>query len=531
MYKLLLADDEGIVRESLRYIVDKEFPGMCETFEAKTGRHVIELADEVRPDIAFMDIRMPGINGIDAMKEIRTTNPNIVFVVISAYDKFDYAKQALSLGVIDYVNKPFGREQIVEVLKKAMAEVDRVREQRSRELEIKEKLDSIVPIVENGLIQDLLSHEHFKENIEEYKKLLEIDEEYGLMLAVVSGDREPGGYMRGAVPASVKTQKNYETVLLVISDNFKCITGSVMGNKIPVMIPCAKSAITPEEYSKIVESAKKAQEELSAALGINFRIGIGSVKRMEDMADSYAEALSVLATTKHDVAESIDLPEGCEYDTDYPLKTEKELFDSISQGDTRRAAEQASLFFDWMEKSSGGEMSDVCLKVLEFVLWAERLAYSNGGHVYHFLSRSEYLPEINHMKSYDELRLWFLSHIERAVNMINTANAAKTEDVAEKAKKYIDMHYQEDISLDDLSGMYDISPFYFSKVFKTQTGVTFTDYITGVRVNKARELLEGTNKSMKEICSEVGYSDPNYFSRIFKKNTGVTPTEYKEGKR
>ena len=136
-----------------------------------------------------MDIRMPGINGIDAMKEIRRTNPNIVFVVISAYDKFDYAKQALSLGVIDYVNKPFGKEQIVAVLKKAMAEVDRNREQRSRELEIKEKLDSIVPIIENGLIQDLLSHEHFKENIEEYKRLLEINEEYGLMLAVVGGGR------------------------------------------------------------------------------------------------------------------------------------------------------------------------------------------------------------------------------------------------------------------------------------------------------------------------------------------------------
>ena len=528
MYKLMLADDEGIVRESLKFIVDKEFPGIFETFEAKTGRRVIELADEVRPDIAFMDIRMPGINGIDAMKEIRRTNPNIVFVVISAYDKFDYAKQALNLGVIDYINKPFDKAQIVAVLKKAMEEVDRVREQRSRELEIKEKLDSIVPIIENGLIQDLLSHEHFNENIEEYKKLLEIDEKYGLMLAIVGGDREPGGYMRGAVPASVKTQKNYETVLLVISDNFKCITGSVMGNKIPVLIPCAKSSVTPEEYQKIVYSAKKTQEELTEALGLDFRIGIGSVKPLYDMADSYSEALSVLATTKQTVAESVDLPEGCEYDTDYPLKTEKELFDAISQGDVRRSAEQASLFFDWMERSSGGAMSDICLKVLEFVLWGERLAYSNGGH---FMSRSEYLPEINSMKSYDELRLWFLSHIERAVNMINTANAAKTEDVAGKAKKYIDLHYQEDISLDDLSGKYDISPFYFSKVFKTQTGVTFTDYLTGVRVNKARELLEGTNKSMKEICSEVGYSDPNYFSRIFKKNTGVTPTEYKEGKR
>ena len=338
MYKLMLADDEGIVRESLKFIVDKEFPGTFETFEAKTGRRVIELADEVRPDIAFMDIRMPGINGIDAMKEIRRTNPNIVFVVISAYDKFDYAKQALNLGVIDYINKPFDKSQIVAVLKKAMEEVDRVREQRSRELEIKEKLDSIVPIIENGLIQDLLSHEHFKENIEEYKRLLEIDEKYGLMLAIVGGDREPGGYMRGAVPASVKTQKNYETVLLVISDNFKCITGSVMGNKIPVLIPCAKSSLTPEEYQKIVDSANNAQKELSEALGIDFRIGIGPVKPLENMADSYSEALSILVKTKQTVAESVDLPEGCEYDTDYPLKTEKELFDFCKHIPDRKEA-------------------------------------------------------------------------------------------------------------------------------------------------------------------------------------------------
>ena len=351
------------------------------------------------------------------------------------------------------------------------------------------------------------------------------------MLAIVSGDKESGGYLRGAVPASVKTQKNYETVLLIISDNFKCITGSAMGNKIPVLIPCAKSSLTPEEYQKIVDSANRAQEELSEALGIDFRIGIGPVKPLENMAESYSEALSILVKSTQNVAEAIDLPEGCEYDSDYPLKTEKDLFDAIAQGDVIRANEQANLFFDWMERSSGGAMSDICLKVLEFVLWGERLAYGNGGHVYHFMSRSEYLPEINSMKSYDELRLWFVSHIEHAVKMINTANAAQTEDVAEKAKKYIDQNYKEDISLDDLSGMYDISPFYFSKVFKTQTGVTFTDYLTGVRVAKARELLEGTNKSMKEICSEVGYSDPNYFSRIFKKHTGVTPTEYKEGRR
>ena len=179
MYKLMLADDEGIVRESLKFIVDKEFPGMCETFEAKTGRRVIELADEVRPDIAFMDIRMPGINGIEAMKEIKKNNSNIVFIVLSAYDKFDYAKEAINLGVLEYINKPFDKMRIVEVLKKAMSAVDAERKTRREELEIKEKFETVMPIIENGLIQNLLFREHFQEDIDNYMNLLGIKEQFG----------------------------------------------------------------------------------------------------------------------------------------------------------------------------------------------------------------------------------------------------------------------------------------------------------------------------------------------------------------
>ena len=116
MYKIMLADDEGIVTDSLKFIIDKNFPGKFEIETAKTGRSVIELAESFRPDIAFMDIQMPGINGIDAMKEIQKQNTSIIFIVMSAYDKFDYAKEAISLGVLDYLNKPFNREMIVNVL-------------------------------------------------------------------------------------------------------------------------------------------------------------------------------------------------------------------------------------------------------------------------------------------------------------------------------------------------------------------------------------------------------------------------------
>ncbi|MFA9377738.1 MAG: response regulator [Lachnotalea sp.] len=113
MYKVLLADDEGIVLDSLRFILEKNFGEACEIRTAKSGRMVIEVAQEYAPDIAILDIQMPGINGIEAMKEIRTFNSRTVIIIISAYDKFAYAQEAINLGAIDYITKPFTKERVV----------------------------------------------------------------------------------------------------------------------------------------------------------------------------------------------------------------------------------------------------------------------------------------------------------------------------------------------------------------------------------------------------------------------------------
>ena len=148
----MLADDEGIVLDSLKMIIDKNFPDQCQIETAKTGRDVIELAESFRPDIAFMDIQMPGINGIDAIREIQKSNPSVEFIVLSAYDKFDYAKEAINLGVLDYVNKPFSARVISEVLTKAMKVIDSRRKKRSDDLRIKEKMETVTPIIENGFV-------------------------------------------------------------------------------------------------------------------------------------------------------------------------------------------------------------------------------------------------------------------------------------------------------------------------------------------------------------------------------------------
>ena len=116
MYRIMIADDEGIVIDSFKFMLEEEFGDNIMIETAKTGRSVIELAERFRPDIGFMDIRMPGINGIDAIREIRKRNPGITFVVISAYDKFGYAQEAMSLGVIDYLHKPVERKKFLEVI-------------------------------------------------------------------------------------------------------------------------------------------------------------------------------------------------------------------------------------------------------------------------------------------------------------------------------------------------------------------------------------------------------------------------------
>ena len=258
MYRIMLADDEGIVIDSLKFIIEKEFGDLCEIQYAKTGRSVIELAESFRPDIAVMDIQMPGINGIDAIKEIKKSNSSTVFIVMSAYDKFDYAQEAISLGVLEYITKPMERKRILAVLKKAMGIIDREKEKRKRELLVKEKLETVVPIIESGLISNILLQEHFEEDIENYKTLLGIDSGYAYMVAVVCGDEQQGNHMTNAVGSSVRMQNHYQEVRTILKEYFNCYVGSVMANKLAVLVPCEKEAMDYNERIELIEKAREA---------------------------------------------------------------------------------------------------------------------------------------------------------------------------------------------------------------------------------------------------------------------------------
>ncbi len=212
MYKIMLADDEGIVIDSLTYIIRQNFDGECRVESAKTGRSVIELAESFRPDIAFMDIQMPGINGIEAMKEIKKNNPNLIFIVMSAYDKFDYAQEAINLGVLEYLHKPVNQKKIVGVLKKAMDMVDSRRKKRSRDLETKEKLEIAVPMLEQGFIMAGLLQARDRPGLENYKSLLDINESHMFVLVLEFGDEKKEQEAAGPVEAGVRLLGSYQQI-------------------------------------------------------------------------------------------------------------------------------------------------------------------------------------------------------------------------------------------------------------------------------------------------------------------------------
>jgi two-component system response regulator YesN len=551
MYRILLADDEGIAIDSLTYIIEKTYGDKCEIRSARTGRSVIEIAENFRPDIAVMDIQMPGINGIEAIREIRKFSPTTVYIVLTAYDKFDYAKEAIDLGVLNYLSKPIDRDIFVDAMNGAISRIESERAKRSKDLRAWEKLETVIPVIESGFVYSLLLQENSSEETDRFRSLLDITENSGYVLLIECGEeKEDNGSSSGQTAKSeshieesregsdddldnpigtgIRIRKYYSKIRDILKEyNSKAIIGDIMMNKIPVFVPHGSGEPDYNERIEIIDKIRMIVTQLEDKTCVCFRIGIGKVKPMPDMKTSYQEALRSLFAGGGPVSHADDLPVACEYEKDYPIDTENQIFDGIKRGDVDSTADAADRFFIWMQETQENHESSVRLKALEFVLWAEHIAYQDGGMgLYRFTDRADYM-DISQRLSLDELHDWFVRRIKEAAAKIADKTKSRADSLTDRAKAYIDGHYQNDISLDDVSREMNISPYYFSKLFKEEAGITFIEYLTTLRMTKAKALLSDPAIPVKEVGTKVGYQDPNYFSRIFKRYTGKTPTEFR----
>ena len=530
MYRILLADDEGIMLESLKNIIEAGFGEECEIYCAKTGRAVVEQAQAHSPDICFMDIQMPGLNGIQAIKEIQKFNQTVIFIVVTAYDKFNYAKEAINLGVFEFLTKPVNRRTIMEICTKAMAKVDDIRQRRSDDLKIREKLETVVPMLESGYINNLLLQDDFRTYQDNYRQLLDIKEEQGCIMVVEFGDSEENGMLTNAVGASVRAGKFYSEFREICKDFFECLVGPVMGNRIVLLVPYELETIRYEDRVQILSKARNMVHKLEMRIECKFRCGIGRVRALDSAQakESYSEALCALREGDDAVMHVEDIPMGQKYDGEYPRELENQYFQRVLSKDAASAVDCAQRFYYWMMEQDGVTREDVEIKVLELVMEVEKKAFFAGGAKYGFTYRGNYIREVQACMDFHQLKEWFLRKTKEVCQNMETAKEKESVSIVEKAKKYIDENFQKDVSLDDVSRIVDISPFYFSKLFKQEAGKNFIEYLTEVRLSNARMFLNNPQYSIKEVCVMSGYSDPNYFSRIFKKYEGVTPSEYRE---
>lgn len=522
LLKILIVDDEVLERKALTKIINGFSENVTVIGEAQNGRKAIEMAQEHRPDVIFMDIKMPGIDGVQAVKEIRKTDTSIRFIMVSAFNTFEYAKEVMQQGVKEYILKPSRKKDILESLQRVSEEILEERKQLQEQISLRNNLDRAVSIAQKEWISSLILNQVDDLTFDEWGQLLgvEIVSAYVMLFSFQPLEQ---------AEISLMEKQTYchwlKEVLKSIVKKQEIMMGPITENKIPVLflIKQTNEKIHFKTYAQTtIENVLSRFKEKS--FPAELKIGVGhSYNGANQLTKSYHEAVLALQqllklpnrkylfSSRQGAAE---LPSESDV-----LEVEKKLLDAVRQGDINQVLFQ----FDSLVMKFDGNKLDVSLvkkSFNELFILISRMLHELG-------IAFEQTPVINESEDmkrvYEKGKAYLLSVVQHVQVWRN--NHAKG--MLLKAKDYIESHYADSITLEIVADYVDLSPFYLSKLFKDRFGMTFIDYLTEIRIKHAKAAMEDPGKSLKEICYSIGYKDPNYFSRVFKKHTGVSPTDFR----
>ncbi|WP_018754344.1 response regulator transcription factor [Paenibacillus terrigena] len=453
MYRLLIADDEALEREGIEWIVNRMLPNTFEIMHAENGRIAIQKAYEFRPHIIMMDIKMPGIQGLEALKEIKAHHPQVKMILVTAYEYFEYAKEALALGVKEYLVKPAKRDHIAALLQRLIDEIDQDKRKRDEAIAMRDKFFQLLPLAETEMALVFMSDQVNETEVGQLADILgvSIDKGCAIVLALPEMGKLPHKEIGNDKKYLFETVKNVAKGF--IKQRTGCVVSSMVYWHMAIFLlekDSSKDAVLREEAHGL---GMKLIEILREQHGIDATVGIGTVgAETPGIRRSYFEG--VFASTYEQQWGSL-----C-------------LFEDLAVPPTEGSLDQPadSTFTEHV---------------------AER------------------------------------TYVELAIQHIREEREQRTWSVIDNAVTFIQERFREELSLEDVAEHVHLNPHYFSKVFKQQTGETFIDYVTRLRIDKAKALIGEGQLSLKEVCYLVGYKDPNYFSRVFKKVAKVSPTEYR----
>lgn len=523
MYRILLADDEAAALDTLPGMLAEMFPEGCIVETASSGKEAVQKSAALLPDLVLFNLEMREGNGREAVSEIRKACPNIRIILLAAQGESNGSEMVLPSGIYPCLNKPATPVRIAEALRSTFTQREKGR--ANRQAEVQETPKNVIAALENDLICDIVFHEERGEELLTYKMLLNIEENGGYIMCIAC--REPGcqGEWTGEIGASIKDAPFYLNMKEIVQSCCRCVVGPAMPDKVVVFVPQEPA----DEYTHGIDAAntaKRVYARLKKGMGTEFRIGVGSYQpAFGQLCRSYDEALMALRCASLPTVCFHDLPEEPAHKDDVPVAWEQSFLEKCRNEDGHACNDFARIF-DRLVQAKGKSPFEVRMKLLELVFQAERAANSNGAAAYGVPDKKGCLKTVMAMETYAEVGDWCMEKILAAVNCAANHKKNKAGQIA-AAKSFINNYYCRGITLEDVSREVNLSPYYFSKLFKAETGENFIDYLTDIRIAKAKQLLHNKELSIKEICYTIGYSDPNYFSRNFKKIVGLTPTEFR----
>jgi two-component system response regulator YesN len=512
MRKVMVVDDEKWVRRGLIQSIPWERLGLLLAGEAADGQDAYEMALEQKPDLLFLDMRMPGLDGKELLARLDAELPELLTIVVSGYSDFEYTKQAIRHRAFDYLLKPVKKEELADVLDKAVAELDRREEQRRMAAESRQ---------DDGWFRDLML-----ERAEAPASWT------GLSTAVFVAwaDRygEDGGdadTLRALREKLVRERAFYfggewELALSPAPDGGPGTVGAV-----------AARNLAPGELNRLLAAM---QAEWKRTDGVGRSIGVSEEGSAEAsrLRKAYAQAQAALAGRKLHAKEALLFAGSCEgapAAEPYPQKREQAFLLALQMG----SREEAGREFDLLMASLCGESVTVDRMQRGAILLVhalERQLRANDSSLEIVCGKHplELTEALRRRVDPDSVRALFENEIiPAALAAAERQGATQGERIVREVLKLIEAHYDQPLSLQHIAESRFVNPDYLSRLFKKTTGHNFVDYLTDIRIRKAMELMRVPTYKNYEIARKVGYEDYRYFSQIFKKKTGKTIGEFR----
>lgn len=524
MYSVFIADDEHIVLEGIRKKIDAEGSAFSLAGEATDGEIAFSMIQELKPDILITDIKMPFMDGLELSRLLKKIQPWIKIIILSGHDEFEYAKEAISIGVEDYILKPFTSDELKKSLEKVAHNIDKAKQEEKDITKLKAELESSAILVKNKFLTDLVLGSCDTSTIFQSAKELDINllsRYYKLAVSDLrdgkEGDKEKSlDETKSALLNLAKSSPQVISFFISPTRFVSIIKGSDKDEleEYSYNFAEAVSHIVSLQQSYIVITALSATVEHSSLIAKSYR----DVVHVLEQSRFYNKSRIVSAD---DIASSSD---GI-----LSLQENDPLVERLKYAQKSEISAIISQYLELLKDNSDSFHVIASYLFVDVVMAVSKLAENLGGNI------KTLMPEIlthsfveNAVQNPDIFEEETRKILETILTFRDSRIQGRYGDVILKAKDYIQSNFKsQDTCLRVVAEAVNFSPNHFSTIFSQECGTTFIEYLTNVRIDEAKRLLRNTDMKGADIAYECGFSDPHYFSFIFKKTTGLSPREYK----